>query len=403
MRTIIVYIFLLLLPMTASAGNEKLSQKQLRKDISTIKSNLKASKDLEKSETTLRKYLADSTFCKQKNLHLLLIESLRKQYEAGNEKMYLKQKADTATILKTNIRQFLAIEAFDSIDAMPDSKGVSTPSYRKKHAQYLMPFRGNMLKGGIYFYAHSQWQDAWTSLDTYLDCRRQPLFAQEQLDTTHTTFAAFLAVMSAYNIADLNRALKYAPEALLYTPRREMTLQRLADISIQKGDTVHYRQYLEEGNRSYPYSTYFFPNLIDLHTTKKEYSKALGCADEALKKDSLNQTFLLARHNVLMMLQRYDEALKAGKALLLQNDTLAIPNYNVACIYYQKAQEAMKQSGKTYKQRTKEAQQYYTLCRPYMEKYRALMPQDKALWKPVLYDVYLNLNMGREFEKLSGN
>lgn len=399
MRIILLYI-LLSLTLTASADSSKLSQKQFKKDISTVKTNLKASKDLEKSEATLRKYLADSVFSKQKSLHLMLIECLRKQYEAGNEKMYLKQKVDTASILHTNVRQFLAIETFDSIDAAPNSKGVSEPSYRKKHAEYLKPYWGNILKGGIFFFAHSKWQDAWDSFNTYLDCYKQPLFSVEQLDTTQLHFAAFLATMSAYNLSNLTLALKYAEEAIAYAPRKEMTLQRLADICAEKGDTARYVEYLERGNDAFPYSGYFFPNLIDFRVASKDYAKALQCADAALAKDSLNITFLLARHNVLMMMQRYDEALEDGIAMLVINDSLAIPNYNVGCIYYKKAQDAMRQTGLSYKQRLKNAQQYYKLCRPYMERYRELMPKDKHLWRPVLYDVYLNLNMGKEFDSL---
>lgn len=399
MRIILLYI-LLSLTLTASAGNDKLSQKQFKKDMVTVKTNLKKDKELEKSESLLRKYIVDSAFVENKSLHLMLIECLRKQYDVGNEKMYLKEKIDTANIFRINLKQFWAVEAFDSLDAKPNGKGVSEPSYRKKHAEALKPFWGNLLKGGIYFYAHSNWKEAWQCFDTYLGCLSHPVFKDEKLDSAQHHFAAFLAVMSACELSETNLALKYADEATVYVPRKEMTLQRLADLCAEKGDTIHYLEYLNEGNKAFPYSSYFFPNLIDFYTKRKDYSQALKYADTALEKDSLDVTFLLARHNVLMMLQRYDEALEDGIAILVINDSLAIPNYNVACIYYKKAQDAMKQAGVTYKQRLKNAQQYYRLCLPYMERYRKLMPQDTRLWYPVLYDTYLNLNMGKEFDSL---
>lgn len=399
MRIIFFYI-ILLFTLTASADNTKLSQKQFKKDMDAVKTSLKKGNDLEKSEKTLRKYLADSTMYNQKNLHLMLIECLRKQYESGNEKMYLKEKVDTAVIVRTAVKMFLAIEAFDSIDAKPNSKGIIDPSYRKKYAEYLIPYWGNILKGGIFFFAHSNWQEAWTSFDTYLDCYRQPVFQGQTLDTAQQNFASFLATMAAYNLSDINNMLKYADKALLYQPTREMTLQRLADMCVAKGDTTRYVNYLKAGFADFPYSGYFFPNLIDYLTKAKDYTQAMYYANMALEKDSLNATFLLARHNILMMKERYDEALDDGLALLVINDTLAIPNYNVACIYYKKAQEAMKHSGKTYKQRLKAAQAYYRMCVPYMEKYRKLMPKDIQLWRPVLYDAYLNLNMGKEFDSL---
>lgn len=399
MRFLFLFIFYTLFT-AASADNSKLSQKQFKKDISTVKANIKNDKDLAKSENTLRKYLSDSLYAGDKSLHVLLTECIRKQYDAINEKMYLKEKVDTANAVRTNIRLFLAIEALDSIDAMPDQKGTVSPSYRKKHAEYIIPFRGNLLKGGIFFYAHSNWKEAWQCFDTYLDCHRQPLFSETRLDSTQYNFASFLATMSAYNISDMPLVLKYADAAIEYKPRKEMTLQRLADLSIAKGDTTHYLTYLDEGNKAYPHSGYFFPNLIDYYSKTGNLDKALDYANKALSNDSLNTTFLLARHNVQMMRQQYDEALKDGLNLLAINDTLSIPNYNVACIYFQKAQDAMKLSGKSFKQRLKQSQQYYRLCKPYIEMYRKQNPSDKALWRPILYDVYLNLNMGKEFDSL---
>jgi hypothetical protein len=35
-----------------------------------------------------------------------------------------------------------------------------------------------------------------------------------------------------------------------------------------------------------------------------------------------------------------------------------------------------------------------------MEQYRKLMPQEKDKWAPVLYRIYLNLNMGKQFDEI---
>ena len=37
---------------------------------------------------------------------------------------------------------------------------------------------------------------------------------------------------------------------------------------------------------------------------------------------------------------------------------------------------------------------------PFMERYRALRPDDKDKWAAALYNIYLNLNMGRQFEEI---
>jgi hypothetical protein len=40
-------------------------------------------------------------------------------------------------------------------------------------------------------------------------------------------------------------------------------------------------------------------------------------------------------------------------------------------------------------------------ARPYLERYRKLCPSQHAQWAPLLYKVYLELNMGAEFEDIS--
>jgi hypothetical protein len=44
--------------------------------------------------------------------------------------------------------------------------------------------------------------------------------------------------------------------------------------------------------------------------------------------------------------------------------------------------------------------QLYQKALPYMERYRALAPQEKDKWAAALYNIYLKLNMGREFEEI---
>ena len=43
---------------------------------------------------------------------------------------------------------------------------------------------------------------------------------------------------------------------------------------------------------------------------------------------------------------------------------------------------------------------YYQKARTYMEYYRQLMPDEKWKWAPVLYRIYLNLNLGKQFDEI---
>ena len=49
------------------------------------------------------------------------------------------------------------------------------------------------------------------------------------------------------------------------------------------------------------------------------------------------------------------------------------------------------------KQRT---QELYKKARPCMEMVRRLQPEKSDLWAPLLYRIYLNLNLGEEFNEI---
>lgn len=396
MYRILLYIFILISTTAAAspASDLKKKQRQMKEDISSIRSNIKNGKDLEKSASKVREYLSDSLYHNDHTLNLLAIDIERKMFDVENEKMYLKQKADTTKLITTTRSMFLAYEHFDSIDA----KGSS--SYRRKHAEYLKPYRKNLFKGALFFFNKKQWREAWQCIDTYLDCNNQPLFSSITLDEKNDSYAAYVALVAANNICDLDMALKYADKATTYKPAKEIPLLTIAELCYIKNDSINYTKYLKEGYRNNPRSEYFFPRLIEYYTAKKKYTRAMEIADEALKSDSTSTMFLLAKHSLLMDMQRYSEALDYGLRVLKADANISMANYNVGLIYYINARETSNAKGKNYRQRQKDAQKWYKKCCPYMEKYRQLNPNKRDIWRPILYDVYLNLNMGKEFEEV---
>lgn len=393
----------------AARQQERKALKQMRQDMETVKDKVKQGKELDKMEALVRKHLSDSANHDNLDLRLLLTDVLKKAYEIGNEKAYLREKLDTTCLMLTGRRLFLACESLDSLDMQPNSKGVSAPSYRKKNADYLMPYRKNLLSGALFFYEKAQWEDAWQNAQAYLGCRKQPLFSVHTLDSQQDAYAAYLAFMTAYNQKNLSRMEEVSEEAMTYgdstgtTSRSkvgQMVLQLLSEVSLKDLNASKYIGYIKRGFENDPHSNYFFPRVIDYYVAQNQLDEALKYAVEAMESDSTNTLFLLARHSVLMSMKRYDDALRYGLQLLGMDDSVPEPNYNCGVIYYQKALKALKQRGKTLRQRTMEAQELFRQCLPYMERFRKLSPKDKVLWKPVLYDVYLNLNMGQEFAEI---
>lgn len=387
--TAIVFVF--------AGGSSKKQLKQFKKDIDSVKVSIKKMKDLEASERIVRRHLNDSLYRDDIKLHELLIEVLEKEYERGNEKAYLKQQVDTACLMHTCHRLFKAVE---KIDTLSHQHGL-------KYAKELAPLRANLLVGGVYFLNHQNYDDAWTMIDTYMSCREKPLFEAEKLDGSNDGRAAFYAVVVAMYSQKPHRGMKYEEDALTYSPLREKALEMLTTLSMMPDTIAHtpdelrYVAYLQRGFEEYPTSEYFFPRLLDYYMSKGDNAEAMCYADAALRKDSANVMFLLGRHNVLMRMGKYDEVIATGKDLLKRDSTLAMPNYNVGYAYYHKGRVRLSRRSVAYRQRVKEAQKLYRSCLPYMERYREQAPRDVVRWRPVLYDVYLNLNMGAEFEKLS--
>jgi hypothetical protein len=72
--------------------------------------------------------------------------------------------------------------------------------------------------------------------------------------------------------------------------------------------------------------------------------------------------------------------------------------YNAGVAYINKA-FAMEKVRANNKKR-QQIKNNYSMSLKYMEKYRAMRPEDKDRWAAALYNIYLKLNMGKEFEEI---
>lgn len=140
----LVIITLLLLSITPCLRGQ-------RKEMSQARSYIKSGKDYDKAEKLMVELLSkDSLNRMNPKIYLLLYQAVLKQYEAGNEKLYLNQQYDTASLFNITKRMFAVLEALDSVDAAPDKKGRVKLEYRKKHASELDTYRPNLYYGGTF-------------------------------------------------------------------------------------------------------------------------------------------------------------------------------------------------------------------------------------------------------------
>jgi len=81
------------------------------------------------------------------------------------------------------------------------------------------------------------------------------------------------------------------------------------------------------------------------------------------------------------------------------NEELADPYYNAGICYFNMAVEQDKSSQTSRKVR-EQVDANYRKALPYLVKYRKLQPDEQSKWAFPLYTIYLNLNMGKEFDEI---
>lgn len=372
-----------------------------KKEISQAKAWIKEGKELNKAEESMRNLLKDSVNRKNKKIWLVLYDAIKKQYDQGNEQLYLKKQYDTAVLFNAARRMFLVLESFDSVNIEPDKHGRIVLKYRKKHSEFLNAYRPNLYNGGLFFVRKHDFKQAYDFFDTYIDCKNQPLFSGYDYENRDSLIprAAYMAVYCGFKQNDVEKTLKYADLAQRDSLRHKYLYQYLAETYKLKSDTAKYKSLLVTGFDKYPKSMYFFPRLFDLYYKNDDMRNALMLCDKALDIDSTNSVFLYAKSTVLLNIGRYDECINISDGLIARNDTLADAYLNAGLAYFNQAVRIDSNTLLSRRQKSR-LRILYKSAMPYLERYRALAPDQKDKWGMPLYTIYLNLNMGKEFEEI---
>ena len=373
-----------------------------KKEISQARSNIKSRSNLEQAEASMRELLKDSANRQNIKIYETLANAVSAQYEVANEKLYLKEGYDTVAFFNTTYKMFLAYESLDSIDALPDKKGRIRPKYRKKNAEYLDKYRRNLYNGGLFFINKKKYESAYDLMDSYLDCAKQPLFEVNKYanDDQLASSAAFWTIVSGYKLNRPDSALKYNELALSNKHYRRRALQYISDIYLMKGDTIKYIETLNLGFKENKKSKFFFLRLMDYYNDRNQLDEAMAIVDTALVNDKDNVLFLFAKSNILLNMGCYLKCIAVCDTILKINDTLSDVYYNAGVSYLNLA-IGLEKTAVSKRKNRKQIIDYYKKSLPYMEKYREMRPDDKNKWAPSLYNIYLKLNMGRQFEEMN--
>lgn len=388
----LLFLLLLLMPSGLSAQKKQLSQ---------AKDYIKSGKNLDKAESLVRAVLADSAEKDNLKAWQMLVETLRKQYEQGNELMYLKQKYDTLSFFVTTRKLFVAAESADSVDAEPDRNGRIKPKYRERNSQYLKTIMPNIFYGGLFFINKKEYRTAYQYFNHYLSLPKLPLFKSLKLpaDNDMMISAAYWTMYCGFKLDSAKIILEHSKLAERDTSQLAFVWQYEAEAYSLNRDMPKYLSKLRDGFNRYPKFPFFFPRLIEYYDDNNQLDSALALTEKAIAIDSASHFYRYAKSSVLLNMGRYDECIKVCKELIAEDDNLADAYYNAGLAYFNMAVELDKDR-KAARQKRQKMLMYYREALPFLEKYRSLAPDRKDNWLSPLYTIYLNLNMGKKFEEI---
>ena len=376
--TYLLATFMLLMLPLCSASAQK-------KEINQARTFIK-NKKYDDAEKLIAPLLKDSANRQNKRVWQTLYDIVSGKYAQANERLYLKQKQDTAAFFALAKRMVSVAETLDSL----------SPDDRKSNSSEQNIYRVNLFNGGIYYVRKGMWKDAFDFMETYIDCSRQPLFEAYHYDSLDVRMpqAGYWATYSGYMLHDPVLTLRHRQLALRDTTKANFTLQFIAEARLWLKDDELYVQTLQEGFRRFSLFPYFFPRLFDAYTKRGQYDRALALADSALAVNDSSQLFIFAKSTTLLQLGQYAESIKLSDLLISLNDSLPEPYFNAGTAYINIADRLDD------RRERKLVKQAYQKALPYMERYRAMMPEEKQKWGPALYRIYLNLNMGKQFDEI---
>ena len=194
----------------------------------------------------------------------LLDESLN---SIQNTKAYLKQVCDTAALSSTLLNMYGNLYKCDSVDALPNAKGVVKLKYKSKTANLRSKHLSNILNGGKYYLSKNNYATAYSFFDSY--------YTYTQPSDANLSMVAYWATFSSYKLGQYVNTLKYIDKAFDAVGDQEgAILQEYKSRShLALNDNEAYMEDLLKGVNRYPNHDFFFVNLADIYCEKRLFSR----------------------------------------------------------------------------------------------------------------------------------
>ncbi len=327
-----------------------------------------------------------------------------------NTKIYLKRGYDTTLYYNSIYKIYHYMEQCDSVEThvVQNLQNAGKYKYRSSAKKILLDYRQNLLNAGRYYMGKKNYSEAFRFLDLYLTSVDYPMFAKDFLSQTDSMYirAAYWALAAAYYTGNHEGVIYYAPTALRYPKNRSYVQEYLCRSLKEQGRIEGWLHALKQGVICFPDHIYFFTTLTEYLDKCELYDDMLFYADKVLQYNPKSTLAWFTKALAYMRKEDYSHCIENCDVVLTMDSMHVEANYSKALAYCNlakagfNAMQKEKIKSKAYKLfRLAMLEDYSRAVQP-LENMRRAAPDQQARWAPLLYQVYLNLNKGKEFAEI---
>lgn len=372
---------------------------------------IKYKRDQAKNINTLGEALKRQNLSAQDSAEIFFTQSLLSvsQNDAENMKAYLRQNYDTAAYFNTLLNASLYALRCDSADMRPDPSGKVKLRYRSKNRELLLRHRPNIYGGGRFYLRKNDYAKSVPFFRTYIDMVGAPLLKGEKALENDTLLprANFYLTLAAYNNKQPELALQHIDRAMegIDEDLKPDLHEYKVRCHLAVRDTTQWLEALREGCRKYPRHDYFFTQLMEYVDETGKYDMGLSIADSMLARVQDIPLYWYAKSVMFLRMGRYRECVEMSDSVLSRTpDHLeALRNKGVCLLNLAMEYEdvvTLAQDAKKRSEARTHLHECYQQARSPFERLRELLADRKDIWAAPLYRIYLNLNMGKEFDEM---
>lgn len=372
--------------------------------ISSIKSALKSKKTAE-AFRLVEAGRKDTLLMNNATLYHLGVESSRRMYDKENEKLYLRRNADTLALFRHLYHIYDYALLTDSV-AQNEANSSPTANYRKVLAETMTMHFSNLNAASLYFLRKQNWEEAVRYAEMGVRVCNSSIWKQfvPQWNNTQSYSFAWRHLLASYQLKQYTQTLRYASQALSDTTHRATTLEILVRSHAALAHHEEEKAYLKRGVQEYPRIPFFFVCLAEHYFQQNQPDEVLAMTEQLLHTDSTNLLLREERARAYYLKADYQKCLQAAETILQRDTTYAQAYYYKGYAYLQLGKAIdmpLSLSAPGYKAAFQRQRDHYKNAQKALEIYRRLSPIHANIWAPLLYEIYLKLNLGKEFEEIS--